>query len=238
MSVNLLGFDIDNYTFDEALDKAKELMFENSVSQVVTINPEMFKEAEVNSEFAAIINDAEMVIPDGVGVKIALKLKGKDVERIAGIDFAWKLLDYSNINNVPVAIIGAKEEVVQKAVNNIKNKFDNINIVYYRNGYFNDNNEVYNELINSSPKLVLVALGSPKQEEFIYGAKKVLNPALMVGIGGSLDVWSGTLKRAPKIVQKLGIEWLYRTICQPSRFKRIFPTLPLFLLKVIMYKDK
>ena len=86
--------------------------------------------------------------------------------------------------------------------------------------------------------MILVALGSPRQEEFIYNAKKVLNPALMVGIGGSLDVWSGTVKRAPKIFQTLGLEWLYRTISQPSRFKRIFPTLPLFLLKVINYKDK
>ena len=91
---------------------------------------------------------------------------------------------------------------------------------------------------NKSPKLILVALGSPRQEEFIYNAKKILNPALMVGIGGSLDVWSGTVKRAPKIFQTLGLEWLYRTISQPSRFKRIFPTLPLFLLKVINYKDK
>ena len=113
-----------------------------------------------------------------------------------------------------------------------------MNIVYYHNGYFSDDNEIYGELKKSSPKLILVALGSPKQEKFIYGAKKILNPALMVGIGGSLDVWSGTVKRAPKIFQKLGIEWLYRTVTQPSRFKRIFPALPLFLIKVLSYKDK
>ena len=74
-------------------------------------------------------------------------------------------------------------------------------------------------------------MGSPRQEKFIYNAKKVLKPALMVGIGGSLDVWSGNVKRAPKIFQILGLEWLYRTACQPERIKRIFPTLPLFLLK-------
>ena len=79
-------------------------------------------------------------------------------------------------------------------------------------------------------------MGSPRQEKFIYSAKKVLNPALMIGIGGSLDVWSGALKRAPKIWQKLGLEWLYRTIKQPSRLKRIFPTLPLFLIKALNYK--
>ena len=130
------------------------------------------------------------------------------------------------------------EEVVVKAVENLQKEINGLNIVYFHNGYFKEDAPIYEELKSKSPKLILVALGSPRQEEFIYNAKKVLNPALMVGIGGSLDVWSGSVKRAPKIFQKLGLEWLYRTISQPSRFKRIFPTLPLFLLKVINYKDK
>ena len=96
----------------------------------------------------------------------------------------------------------------------------------------------YGELKKRSPKLILVALGSPRQEKFIYEAKHILNPALMIGIGGSLDVWSGSVKRAPKIFQSLGLEWLYRTITRPSRFKRIFPALPLFLIKVLNYKDR
>ena len=95
----------------------------------------------------------------------------------------------------------------------------------------------YEELKNANADLILVALGSPKQEYFIYKAKNVLPPCLMVGIGGSLDVWSGMVKRAPKIYQKLGLEWLYRTVTQPERFKRIFPTLPLFLIKSVLYKE-
>ena len=79
-------------------------------------------------------------------------------------------------------------------------------------------------------------MGSPRQEKFIYNAKNVLMPALMIGIGGSLDVWSGSVKRAPWIFQKLGLEWLYRTVTQPSRLKRIFPALPLFIIKAINYK--
>ena len=89
------------------------------------------------------------------------------------------------------------------------------------------------ELKQASPRLVLVALGSPKQEKFINKARKILSCGLMVGVGGSFDVWSGTVERAPEIYQKLGIEWLYRTVKQPERFKRIFPTLPLFVLRVI-----
>ena len=93
MSVELLGFNIDNYSFEEAVSQAKNLIDGKNVSQVITINPEMFQCAEKDSEFANILHEAEMVIPDGVGVKIALKFNGKNVCRIAGVDFAKKLLD-------------------------------------------------------------------------------------------------------------------------------------------------
>lgn len=236
MSIEFLGFNIDDYSFDESIIKAKELIDGKNVAQVITINPEMFECASKDYEFANIIKEAEMVIPDGVGVKIALKINGYNTERIPGIDFAKKLLQESAINNIPVAIVGAREDIISKAVENIQNEISGINIVYKHDGYFDNDNEIYNELNAKSPKLILVAMGSPRQEKFIYNAKKVLKPALMVGIGGSLDVWSGKIKRAPKIFQLLGLEWLYRTITQPSRFKRIFPTLPLFIIKAFNYK--
>ena len=238
MSVKLMGIDIDNYTFEEGVNKALELIRSDKVSQIVTINPEMYKEAESNSEFRKIIDEAEMVVPDGIGIKLALIIKGENVNRIAGIDFAKSLLTECAKNNIPVAIVGAKEDIITKAIENLKNEIEGLNIVYYHNGYFENSDTIYNELKEKNPKLILAALGSPKQEFFIYNAKRILNPCLMIGIGGSLDVWSGTIKRAPKIYQKLGLEWLYRTITQPERFKRIFPTLPLFLWKVILWKNR
>ena len=238
MSVELLGYSIDDYSFDEAVLKAKELIDSDKVSQVITINPEMFQTADNDSSFASIVREAEMVIPDGIGIKIGLKLTGKNVARIPGIDFAKKLLKEAALSNIPVAIIGSKEEVITKAIENLQNEISGLNIVYYHNGYFDNDEEIYSELKNHSPKLILIAMGSPRQEKFIYEAKKKLNPALMVGIGGSLNVWSGFVKRAPKIYQVLGLEWMYRTITQPSRFKRIFPTLPLFLIRVLNYKEK
>lgn len=236
MSVELLGLNIDTYSFEEAVSRAKELIDGRCVSQVVTINPEMFEYANKNNDFANIVKEAEMVIPDGIGVKIALQINGKNVNRIPGIDFAKKILQETAINSIPVAIVGAKEEIIVNAIENLQKEISGLNIVYYHNGYFNNDEEIYNELAQKSPKLILVAMGSPKQEEFIYNAKKVLKPCLMIGIGGSLDVWSGNVKRAPKVFQILGLEWLYRTITQPSRFKRIFPTLPLFIIKAINYK--
>lgn len=236
MSIELLGFNIDNYSFEEAVSTAKGLIDQQKVSQVVTINPEMFQYSEKDSEFADIVKNAEMVIPDGVGVKIALQINGHKVNRIPGIDFAKKLLEESAINNIPVAIIGAKEDVIVKAIENLQKEINGLNIVYTHDGYFSNDEEIYNEINKKCPKLILIAMGSPRQEKFIYNAKNKIKPALMIGIGGSLDVWSGTVKRAPRIFRGLGLEWLYRTVTQPQRIKRIFPTLPLFIIKAINYK--
>lgn len=236
MSTELFGLNVDTFSFEEAINLAKGLIDGQKVSQVVTINPEMFEYANKSTSFTNIINEAEMVIPDGIGVKIALKINGINVNRIPGIDFARKLLEESAINNIPVAIVGAKEEIIIKAVKNLQKEINGLNVVYFHNGYFNNDTEIYNEINAKSPKLILVAMGYPRQEQFIYNAKRILKPALMVGIGGSLDVWSGSIKRAPKIFQILGMEWFYRTITQPSRIKRIFPTLPLFIIKAFNYK--
>lgn len=239
MTIKLMGIQINNYNLDEGVNKALELINSDKVSHVVTINPEMFNEAENNPEFKKILDDAEMVIADGIGIKIALLMKGIKINRLPGIDFSYKLLKKCAESGYPVAIVGAKEEVIIKASEKLKQNINGLNIVYCHNGYFNDSSSIYNELKESNAKVILAALGSPKQEYFIYNAKKILQPCVMIGIGGSLDVWSGTVKRAPKLWQRLGLEWLYRTITQPERLKRIFPALPLFLWKVITYrKDK
>ena len=236
MSVELLGFNVDTYRFEEAIACAKSLIDGNKVSQIITINPEMFECANKDNEFALILKDAEMVIPDGVGVYAALKICGYKAERIPGIDFALSLLKETACNDIPVAIIGSKSDVIESAIQNLKKQISGLNIVYYHDGYFNDDNEIYSELLKATPKLVLVAMGSPKQEKFIYNAKKILKPCVMAGIGGSLDVWSGKVKRAPKIFRVVGLEWLYRICTQPSRIKRVLPTLPKFILRVLNYK--
>ena len=230
-SVKILGYGVDEYDFEQALEYAQD-----KCGQVVTINPEMILSAQKSPEFSQIINDAELVIPDGVGVQIGLQILGHKIKRIPGIEFGHSLLKKYAQNNRPVALVGAKPEVIKLAVENLKNEIPNLSIVYSHDGYFSDDEVILQELAQSSPALVLVALGSPKQEFFIKKLKSYLPNALMIGLGGSFDVWAGVVKRAPKIYQKLGIEWLYRTIKEPQRIKRIFPTLPLFLLKVLKEK--
>ncbi len=230
-TVKLQGLNIDTFTFNEAVEYAKSIS-----GQVVTINPEMINNAVKNSQFADIIDDAELVIPDGIGVEIGLKILGHKVRRIAGIEFAHRMIKECAKDRLSVALIGAKPEIVQKAKENLMKECSDLYITYVQDGYFKDDEKVFNELKIRQPRLVLCALGSPKQEEFIFKAKKLLPEALFIGVGGSFDVWSGVVKRAPVIYQKLGLEWLYRTVKEPKRFKRIFPTLPLFVLKVLREK--
>ncbi len=227
--VKLLGAGIDTYSYDEALEFAKA----NS-GQVITINPEMLEYAQKHSEFLNIIKNAELVIPDGIGVQLGLKIMGYDIKRIPGIEFAKELL--KEFQGRPVALIGTRPEILSKAVQNLKKELPDLNLVYVQDGYFTDTEKILNEAVAKKPALILAALGSPKQEEFLYRMKKMLPNALMIGVGGSFDVWSGVVERAPKIYQRLGLEWLYRTVKEPKRFKRIFPALPLFVLKVLKEK--
>ena len=229
--VKLQGLNVDSFTFEEAIDYAKTIS-----GQVVTINPEMINNATQNLEFAEIINNAELVIPDGIGVQIGLKILGYNVRRIAGIEFSRRMIEECAKSEQSVALVGAKPEIVVKAKENLEKEIQGLYITYAHDGYFSDDDEILKDLKIRQPRLVLCALGSPKQEEFILKAKKMLPEALFVGVGGSFDVWSGVVERAPEIYQKLGLEWLYRTVKEPKRFKRIFPTLPLFVLKVLREK--
>jgi len=225
--VNLLGYNINTFDFDSAVEYAKTIS-----GQVVTINPEMMS----NPDLKEIINSAELVIPDRVGVEIGLKILGYNVKRIAGIEFSHKMIEECSKEGKPVALVGAKPEVVEKAKENLREEFPNLDIVYVQDGYFKDDDKIINDLKISRPGLVLCALGSPKQEEFIFEAKRELSEALFIGVGGSFDVWAGVVERAPEIYQKLGLEWLYRTVKEPERIKRIFPALPLFVLRVLKEK--
>jgi len=232
----LLGYNIDLFSIQEAMDYANALIDSSSSSHIVTINPEIIEYANKHEDFAKILNEAELVIPDGIGIKIGLKINGINAERITGIGFAKSLIENASKNNIPIALVGAKPNVIEKTKENLKKEFPDLNIVYAHDGYFDDKNVIYEEIKASSPKILFVALGAPKQEEFIYELKTILPSTLMIGIGGSFDVWSGEVKRAPEIWQKMGLEWLYRTIKQPERFKRIFPTLPFFVYNVIKEK--
>ncbi len=232
--VCVLNCPIDLVGVDDALDRVLGAIKNNENFQIVTINPEMIINAQKNKEFYEIIKESELVIPDGVGVKIALKMKKINLNQIRGVDFSRLLIKTAAEKNLKLGLFGAKEEVVQKAKENILKEHPSLNIVYTRNGYFSSDDEIIQEIKAAKPQILLVALGSPKQEEFISKLKKVLKGTVMIGVGGSFDVFSGIVQEAPVFYRKMGLEWLYRTIKQPERFKRIFPLLPIFLIKCII----
>ena len=226
--VKILGYGVDSFTFDKAVEYAY-----SHHGQIVTINPEMISEARKNKDFSEIVEHADLVVPDGSGVEIGLKILGHQVRRIPGIELGRALIVKFSDENKTVAFVGAKPEVVESAVKMLRTDIQNLNVVYFHDGYFKDANIIMDSLYQAKPDLVLVALGSPKQEFFIAEMKTRLPNSTFIGLGGSFDVWAGHVERAPEIYQNLGLEWLYRTIKEPKRFKRIFPTLPLFILSVL-----
>lgn len=232
----ILGFEVDLLSFDNAMQFVHQHLTENIGMQIVTINPEMIALGNKNDDFGRVLNEAELTIPDGVGIKLALKIKGIDQENIPGIEFSKKLISLCALEGYSIGLLGAKEEVINKAADNLRAEFSSLNITYIRNGYFKEDEEnlIKEEIKAIGPRVLFVALGAPKQELLISALKKEMPETIFIGVGGSFDVWSGAVKRAPEVYQKMGLEWLYRTVKEPARFTRIFPALPMFLIQVII----
>ena len=157
--VKIQGLYVDSFSFEEAVEYAK-----NISGQVVTINPEMIGNATKDKDFAQIINSAELVIPDGIGVEIGLKILGYNVKRIAGIEFSRKMIEECAKHSQSVALVGAKPEIVEKAKENLEKEIQGLYITFARDGYFNNDDEIINELKIRQPRLVLCALGSPNKK--------------------------------------------------------------------------
>ena len=236
----VLGYPVDLVTKKEALDIAEDFMKADKGIHVVTINPEIILASEKNPELDVIIKKAELIIPDSTGMELALRRLGFNIKKLAGIEFSEALIERCSQNNYKVAFLGATQDVIEALQKELKLKYPEINIVYARSGYFSENDmpEITDKLKELNPHLLLVALGAPKQEYIIDQHRKILPHTTMIGVGGSFDVWAKKVKRAPVIFRIFGLEWLYRLIKQPSRFSRMFPALPLFIIRTVILKEK
>ena len=225
MKVEILGVKIDNITMEQAVNKVSSF-FDGKTHTVFTPNPEIIMLAQKDEELMNALNSADILLPDGIGVVIGSKLIGKPLpERVAGYDFACNLLNTDRT----FYLLGAKPGVAEMAAEKLK--MQGAKIVGTHDGYFKDDTEIINDINNKKPDILLVCLGAPKQEKWIYENKDKLNVALCLGVGGTLDVIAGTAKRAPMIYQKLYIEWLYRAVKEPYRIPRLM-ALPQFIIKV------
>jgi N-acetylglucosaminyldiphosphoundecaprenol N-acetyl-beta-D-mannosaminyltransferase len=228
-------FDIDISKLDllESANLVNKWLSQDKKRQVVTANSEMLYLAYKDKEFKNILQNADMVTPDGVGSVWAAKTLDTAVkERVAGYDLLRKILE---VSRAKVFLLGAKDEVVKSAARKIGKQYQEIDVVGYKDGYFVDDELVIKEINSLEPDIIFVALGCPRQEIWISKNLEKLNVKVAMGVGGSFDVIAGIVKRAPIIWQKLGVEWLYRLIKQPSRFTRML-ALPKFVYIVLKMK--
>tara|TARA_R110002012_G_scaffold56765_2_gene145833 strand:- start:2024 stop:2737 length:714 start_codon:yes stop_codon:yes gene_type:complete len=189
-------------------------------SSAVSINPEKIMLARKNSKMRSMLLASEVRYPDGIGVvKLLEKKSGMSVARIPGCELWEALMKISGEKNIPVFLVGASPDVIKTTVQKLNDEYSN-NIVGFTDGYFTNEEILISEIKASGAKIVSVAMGSPKQELFINNCKDAGIQAFFMGVGGTYDVFTGNVKRAPKLFCDLGLEWFYRLACQPSRIGR------------------
>ncbi|MDD4503971.1 MAG: WecB/TagA/CpsF family glycosyltransferase, partial [Clostridiaceae bacterium] len=175
-------------------------------------------------ELEGVLNSGQLVVPDGIGVVIASRFYGTPVkERVAGLDLMMRLMEIADSQGKSVYLLGGKEGVAEDAAINLTERYNRLKIAGTRNGYFGEDEEekIINKINSSNADILLAALGAPKQEKFIYKYRDRLKVRIAMGVGGSLDVLAGRVKRAPEFYQKAGLEWFYRLVKEPRRIVRV-----------------
>ncbi len=211
----------------------EDLLTTNKKKFIITVNPEIIMKSYKNIEIKEmLLNDNNILVPDGISIiKKAKQYNINIKERITGVDISSKALEICNKNKKSIYLFGSKKEVLDKLIININQKYPNINIVGFSDGYVEDKDKIMQEIISLSPDLILIALGVPNQELLINKYIEKAKKGVFIGVGGTFDVLSGCKKRAPKLFIKLNLEWLYRIICEPTRLKRFIQNNIVFMLK-------
>ena len=236
--VTILGVDFEHITHQDMLNLLVNKIKKQKKTFVVTANPEIVMYANKDEEYLRILQSADHVVPDGSGIILASKLIQEPLpERVAGFDLTKDLLMIANDQQFKVYFLGAKEQTLKDMIYNVKKTYPQLSIAGYHHGYFQEGKDehIIQAIKESKPDLVFVALGFPRQEQWIYSHFQKFEKGIFMGVGGSFDILAGHAKRAPKIWRKLNLEWLYRLIQQPSRWKRML-ALPQFIIKVFQYK--
>ncbi len=218
--VNLLGVPVAAVTMDEALDILERFLAERRTHLVVTSDASALVRAQEDEEFRSIVQRADLVTPDGIGVVWSARLLGLPVyERVPGVELMAKLCERAAQKGWRVFLLGAKPGVAEMAARNLQARYPNLQIVGTHHGYFSPDEEpqIIAQIKAAQPDILFVAFGIPKQEKWIAKHADELQVPLCIGVGGSFDVHAGIVQRAPEWVQRLCLEWLYRTLKDPKR---------------------
>lgn len=245
--VKIFGVNIHNISMEENQRILEEYLESPGLKKIFTPNTEIVMAAKDDENIRNIINRADLILADGIGLIYGSRMKKKPLkERVTGYDTSIKLLEIANENSYSLYLLGGKEGIARKAAENIKKDYPNITISGYHNGYFKgshlnlkdeaEEKKIIDEINEKSPDIIFIGLGFPKQELWIDANGDRLNSKVIIGNGGVMDVLSGNAKRAPEVWQKLGLEWFYRLMKEPSRIKRQL-AIPKFVVSVILNKD-
>lgn len=241
-TIRILGVPIDRVTREQSGEITEQLINESNKSckMIFAPNVEFIMTAQKDREFFDILQKSDLSTPDSIGVIIGAKLQKKSFpERIPGQSYFRKIIELSNEKGYSIYLLGGKPGIAETAKENLIKLFPNVNIIGTHHGYFDENEEkeVIDEINKLQPNVLFVALGAPKQEKWIAKHKNELKVDVATGQGGTYDYEAGKIKRAPKWVQKIGIEWLWRLCREPKRIVRQI-VLPIYLIKIIFAKDK
>ena len=230
MRTDILGVGFDDLTLEEAAAAGAALVEAQGFHYAVTPNPEFLLAARKDQPFRQALLDADLVLADGVGVVYSAKLLGRPLKgRVPGIEFAQALMGWMAKHGKRLFLLGAKPGVAELAAANLRDRYPGLILCGTHDGYFKEDEPVVQAIRESGADVVFVCLGAPKQEFWMVEHGPATGAHLMVGLGGSLDVFAGVVDRAPEGFQKLGLEWLYRLMKEPKRFGRM-AKLPLVLV--------
>ena len=231
LKTEIMGVQFDNLTREEAARAGERLLAEDKFHYVVTPNPEFLLAAEKDPAFLEVLNGADLVLPDGVGVVYSAKILGRPLKgRVPGIEFAEDMLACLDKTGGRLYLLGAKPGVAEEAGRRVLERFPNIVLCGTQDGYFKDEEAALLKVAAARPELLFVCLGAPKQEKWMARWGRHTGARLAVGLGGALDVFAGNVERAPESWRKLGQEWAYRLKKEPQRAGRM-AKLPLVLVK-------
>ena len=238
MRIDVVGVGFDSLTMDEAVARARDLMAERRAAYVVTPNPEIVMLCREDPAAMQAVQGADLVLPDGIGVIYGAKILGTPLRaKLPGIDFASALMAQMGQEGKSVFLLGAKPGVADAAAEKMRARFPGLVIAGTNDGYFQDDDPVVEKINAAQPDLLLVCLGAPKQELFMAKYGEATGCHLLMGLGGSMDIFAGVAQRAPEFYCKHNLEWFYRLIKNPSRIGRMMK-LPLFLVHVSGEKRK
>lgn len=236
--VSIFGVPFSKLSMNETVNLVTRMIESREPHQIITANPIMVMSAVDSPTYLDLLQAADLVVPDGAGIVWAANYVGNPVaERVAGFDLLHRLMQLGELKGWKVYLLGASPEMIEAAANSLKRQYPALQLVGYRDGYFQaaEDAAVIANIREHDPDILLVGRSADKQEPWIAHYKQQLGVPVIMGVGGSFDVLSGKLKRAPGIFQKLRMEWFYRLLQEPWRYKRML-VLPKFAMKVIREK--